>query len=105
MTHPVVIPMSKPHERRVQVVFPQDEYRILDDYAREIGRPLSHVVRECVERYLLPEVEEGRKAVALAWFRDPTEGDPVTDWDTMERELERGRFYDPEQVGDPGKGE
>lgn len=96
--------MSKPHERRVQLVFPEDEYRILEDYARETERSLGHVVRECVERYLLPEVEARRKAIALAWFCDPTEGAPVADWEEMERELERGRFHGQDRADGPGNG-
>ena len=88
--------MRKSHERRVQVLFPQDEYRMLEGYARETRRPLSLVVRECVENYLLPEVEGKRKTEALEWFCAPAEEDPVDEWDVMEAELEKGRFQPPE---------
>lgn len=70
--------------QRIQVLFPEPEYEALEAYARETGRPLSQIVRECVQAYLLPEIEARRRAAALAWFcggEDPM-GDPAGAGDT-----------------------
>lgn len=71
--------------QRIQVLFPEHEYSVLETHARETGRPLSQVVRECVEAYLLPEIEAKRRAAALAWFCAGE--DPIDDWECIERGL------------------
>lgn len=69
--------------QRVQVLFPEMEYEALETHARETGRPLSQIVRECVQAYLLPEIESRRRAAALAWFCAGE--DPIDDWERLEQ--------------------
>lgn len=71
--------------QRIQVLFPEEEYAALEAHARETGRPLSQIVRECVQAYLLPEIEGKRRAAALAWFCAGE--DPVDDWEHLKKGL------------------
>jgi len=59
----------------------------LSEYAQEVKKPVSVLVREAVEQMLLQELEQRRKQEALERL---CSGDtPVADWPEMERQIER----------------
>jgi predicted DNA-binding protein len=73
--------------KRVQVLFPSESYRILQELAARTNRSVSAVVRETVEEQLVQGVRAQEKEQALARLCN---GDaPVDEWDTMEREIEK----------------
>jgi len=72
--------------RKAQVVLAQEQYALLESYARQQGKAVSTLVREVLERTLLAELEQQRREAALAWFK--SQALPVSDWPTMEREIE-----------------
>ena len=77
--------------KRLQVVMPDDEYRLITRVARRQGKPVSQVVRETLRLSLAEESEvdpEQRIAAVLrfARFSGPTGG-----IDRLLREIERGR--------------
>ncbi len=72
--------------RRVQTLFTPRQYQLLQEYAQEVKKPLSVVVREAVEQSLLEELEQQRKKAALEWLC--SQELPVGDWEEMEREIE-----------------
>lgn len=82
--------MPSAPSKRVQAVFSQEEYALLEEYARETGRSLSAVVRDSVAEHLLADLIMARKRKALAWILNGD--DPVSDWPEMEREIEASRY-------------
>ena len=72
--------------RKAQVVLSQHQYGLLEAYARQEGKAVSSVVREVLERTLLATLERQRREAALLRLRNQKL--PVTDWPTMEREIE-----------------
>jgi hypothetical protein len=73
--------------RKAQVVLSSEQYRLLDDYAREQGKTVSALLRESLERTLLASLEQRRRQAALR--RLTGQQLPVADWEEMERELEK----------------
>jgi len=67
-------------------LFTPRQYELLSEYAQEVQKPLSVVVREAVERVLLAELEQRRKQEALEWLC--SQELPVDDWEVMERQIE-----------------
>lgn len=82
--------MPRAAVKRVQAVFSPDQYALLEEYARETGRSLSAVVRDSVSEHLLADLEKAGKRKALAWIASG--GEPVSDWEEMERELAATRY-------------
>ena len=62
------------------------QYELLQEYAQEVGKPLSVVIREVVEQSLLVDLEQRRKQRALEWLC--SQELPVDDWKVMERQIE-----------------
>jgi hypothetical protein len=78
--------MTHVRSRRAQVVLPEDEYRLLEEYAKETKQSVSLVIREVIRKSLITDLEKQRKLQALARL---AAGDaPVEDWPEMEREIE-----------------
>jgi hypothetical protein len=78
--------MSRVRSRRAQVVLPENEYEMLEQYAAETKTSVSHVIHEAIQRYLVTDLEQRRKDEALARFA--AGDDPVSDWPQMKREIE-----------------
>lgn len=81
--------MARPvpqYTRRVQTLFTPQQYELLREYAQEVKKPLSVLVREAVERTLLLKLEQRRKREALEWLC--SQELPVDDWEVMERQIE-----------------
>ncbi len=77
---------TRQYVQRVQTLFTPRQYELLSEYAQEVQKPLSVVVREAVERVLLAELEQRRKQEALEWLC--SQELPVDDWEVMERQIE-----------------
>lgn len=78
---------SGKYARRVQTMLTDRQYELLQEYAREIKRPLGVLLREIVEKTLIKDLERRRKERALGrLFSGNT---PVTDWPEMERQIEQ----------------
>ena len=72
--------------RKAQVVLSAEQYELLDTYAREQGKPLSTVLREHLEQDLLLRLQRERRQAAFN--RLTNQQLPVSDWQTMKREIE-----------------
>jgi hypothetical protein len=72
--------------RKAQVLLSAEQYELLEAYAREQGKALSSLLRESLERTLLPMLERRRRQAAL--LRLTGQRLPVADWESIERELE-----------------
>ena len=73
--------------RRAQTLLTEEQYSLLEEHARQVGKPLSVLIRETIEKYLLDDLERERKLEALERL---CSGDtPVADWPEMERQIEK----------------
>ena len=73
--------------RKAQVVLSAEQYGLIEDYAREQGKPVSSILRESLELTLLASLDRRRREAA--YQRLVNQQLPVEDWETMERELEK----------------
>lgn len=80
------LPSSRPATRKGQVVLSAEQYELLEAYARERGRTVSALLRDNLERTLLPILERRRREAALR--RLSGQQLPTADWEAIERELE-----------------
>jgi hypothetical protein len=77
---------GRKYVKRVQAMFTEDQYDLLQEHAQEQDKPLGALVREAVEQYLLADLSQQRRLKALARL---CSGDtPVSDWPEMERQIE-----------------
>jgi len=78
---------ARKYVRRVQTMLTEQQYELIREYAQEVRKPVSVLIREAVENSLIVDLEQHRKKKALARL---CSGDtPVDDWPIMEREIER----------------
>ena len=76
----------KRYTKRVQALFTEWQYDLLQQYAKELNVPVGTLVRETVQKALITDLEQGRKEKALEWMA--AQRLPVDDWETMEDQLE-----------------
>ena len=72
--------------KRVQAMFTEEQFNLLLEHAEQTDTPVSRLVREAVETYLLVDLEEQRRREALEWMAG--QDLPVDDWEVMERQAE-----------------
>jgi len=68
-------------------MFSEKEYALLSEFARKVDKPLSQIVRECVETYLVSELLARQKEDALQWFLAGE--DPIGEWMEIESSFEK----------------
>ena len=78
--------MARGRGRRAQVVLPEHEYNLLEEYAAETKQSVSIVIREAIRKTVIVDLEQRRKEQALA--RLAAGDDPVKDWPDMEKDIE-----------------
>ena len=78
--------MTRGRGRRAQVVLPEHEYNLLEEYAAETKQSVSIVIREAIRKTVIVDLEQRRKEQALA--RLAAGDDPVKDWPDMEKDIE-----------------
>ena len=78
--------MARARGRRAQVVLPEHEYNLLEEYAAETKQSVSIVIRQAIRKTVIVDLEQRRKEQALA--RLATGDDPVKDWPDMEKDIE-----------------
>ena len=78
--------MPKATAKKAQVVLSEDQYQLLDEYARAQGMTVSSLLRESLERTLIASLQRRRREAALS--RLTGQQLPTADWDVIERELE-----------------
>ncbi len=78
--------MAKAAAKKAQVVLSEDQYQLLDEYARAQGMTVSSLLRESLERTLIASLQRRRREAALS--RLTGQQLPTADWDVIERELE-----------------
>jgi len=76
---------------RTQILFPEDEYRRLQEVAHEEGRSLGSVVREAVAKYQTGPSRQRHIAAAKRLLKMSL---PAADWPEMERNIMRGALLD-----------
>ena len=76
---------GKKYTKRVQAMFTEKQFEILQQYAQEMHVPVSTLVRETVEEALITNLEQRRKEKALEWMA--SQRLPVEDWEVMEDQL------------------
>jgi hypothetical protein len=77
---------ARKYVKRVQAMFTERQYELLQEYAQETDTPVSTLVRETVEESLITGLEQRRKQKALEWMA--SQHLPVDDWEVMERRIE-----------------
>ena len=78
---------ARKYVRRVQTMLTEQQYELIREYAQEVQKPVSALIREAVEDALIVDLEQYRKEKALERL---CSGDtPVDDWPIMEREIEQ----------------
>ena len=77
---------ARKYTKRVQTMLTERQYVLLQEYAQEINKPLSVLIREAVEQSLILDLEQRRKQKALEWMA--AQELPVDDWEVMERQIE-----------------
>lgn len=77
---------ARKYVKRVQTMFTEQQYELLQEYAQEIGKPLSVLIREAMEQSLIVDLEQRRRQKALEWLF--SQELPVDDWKVMERQIE-----------------
>jgi hypothetical protein len=77
---------ARKYVKRVQTMFTEQQYEMLQEYAREKDKPIGAVIRETVEQALILDLERRRKQEALEWLF--SQELPVDDWEVMEQQIE-----------------
>ena len=77
---------ARKYVRRVQTMLTEQQYELIREYAQEVQKPVSALIREAVEDALIVDLEQHRKKKALAWMA--RQNLPVDDWEVMERQIE-----------------
>ena len=77
--------------KRLQVVMPDDEYRMVASAARRRGQPISRVVRESLRRSLAEETDLDPNRRIAAILRFARFAGPTGEIDQLLGEIERGR--------------
>jgi hypothetical protein len=72
--------------KRVQAMFTDEQFELLQQYAQEIDVPIGTLVRETVQSALIVNLEQRRKEKALEWMA--SQHLPVEDWEEMEDQIE-----------------
>ena len=78
--------MPKSAAKKAQVVLTDEQYQLLDSYAREQGKTVSSLLRESLELTLIAALERRRREAALR--RLTGQQLPTADWDVIEHELQ-----------------
>ncbi len=76
------------YTRRVQAVLTEEQYKTLSHLSAELGKPLSVLIREAVEKMYFQQAERKRRREALQRLLSLEA--PVADWEQMEEEIIRG---------------
>ena len=76
----------KKYTKRVQAMFTEGQYALLQQHAKELNVPVGTLVRETVQKALITDLEQRRKEKALEWMA--AQHLPVDDWEVMEDQLE-----------------
>lgn len=77
---------ARKYVKRVQTMLTKQQYEVLQEYAQEINKSLSVLLRETVEQSLIIDLERRCKQKALEWMS--AQELPVDDWEVMERQIE-----------------
>ena len=77
---------ARKYVRRVQTMLTEQQYELIQEYAQEMQKSVSALIREAVEDALIVDLEQHRKKKALAWMA--RQNLPVDDWEVMERQIE-----------------
>jgi len=77
---------ARKYVKRVQAMLTEQQFKLLQEYAQEVGKPLGVLIREAVEQSLIIDLERRRKQKALEWIF--SQELPVDDWEAMERQIE-----------------
>ena len=78
--------LAEKYVKRVQALFTERQFELLQQYAQEINVPVSTLVRETVEKALIINLEQRRKQKALEWMA--SQRLPVEDWEAIEDQLD-----------------
>ena len=74
------------HSERTQVLLTPEQRARLERIAVREGRSLGAVIRDAVDAYTLPRARPRDEALRSLF----SHGAPVSDWDVMKAEIERG---------------
>lgn len=76
------------YARRVQAVLSGKQYQTLSELSEKMGKPMSMLIREAVEKVYTERPDKARRQLALQ--RLLSLDAPVADWEQMEEEIIRG---------------
>lgn len=79
-------------DKRVEVLFDEGEYKLLEEAAEARGRSVGSVVREAVAQYVT-ERDKAEKQSSLQWFLTHAEG-PVGSPEEIKKLIEDGQYED-----------
>ena len=81
------------YTKRVQAVLTEEQYAELSQLSLALGRPISLLIREAIEKVYLKEAQDQSRQAALA--RLLSLDAPVADWEQMEEEIIHGVLVAP----------
>ena len=76
------------YTKRVQAVLTEEQHAALSRLSLELGKSVSLLIREAIERVYFEQAQRDRRRAALA--RLLSLDAPVAEWEQMEAEIIRG---------------
>lgn len=76
------------HPRRMQTMLTEEQYEALVRLSAELGKPISVLIREAIDRVYFEQTRRERRRVALSQLVSMNA--PVLDWEQMEKEIIQG---------------
>ena len=76
------------YTRRVQAVLTEKQYDTISRLSEEMGKPVSVLIREAVEKVYIEQAEQERRQAALQRLLSLEA--PTADWEQMEEEIIQG---------------
>ena len=76
------------YTRRVQAVLTEKQYDTISRLSEEMGKPLSVLIREAVDKVYIEQAEQERRRAALQRLLSLEA--PTADWEQMEEEIIQG---------------
>lgn len=77
--------------KKVMILFRPDQIKRMKEAAKRKGIPVSELIRRAVDKVLTEEGGSEKNARLAAARRLVSAGEPVMEWDELERVLEKGR--------------
>jgi hypothetical protein len=90
-------------EKRVEILFEPNDYRVLEQVAGREGKSVGAVVRDAVARYVVQPTEAERKAAWDHFFSLEFQGGPSGSPEEIKEEILKGYDEDDKRLYENGE--